>query len=143
MRRFVEAVKPQEIHLLGLGAKSKKVPAYFDGVHEANPGTLVWLYSNLVRSPVGRDKDTGEATRPLTAAQDRVRDEQIEGWNREIEGDEYGADGDYTEELMTSSTWIAERHRRLTATRKKEAIVETFKGHPIAGQVRPRRRRSA
>ena len=104
---FAELVKPPEIHLLGLGAKSPKGPAYLDAIHEASPATQVSQDSNLIASAVGRDKATGQAApgRPLTAAQDAVRDEQIEGWNREIADPEFGAAGDYTEEIATPSDW--------------------------------------
>jgi len=190
--QFVGLVKPHEIHLLGLGAKSKKGPAYLDAIHEANPATQVSQDSNLISAAVGRDKETGKATRALTAAQDLVRDEHLEGWNREVEDPEFGAVGDFTDEIAEPSAWmgkaaraalakevglsageartwmedpdgflqglspneydtwgtyqpmayamenawIAERDRRLTASRKMEAITRAFEGHPIAGQVK-------
>ena len=192
MGRFVGQVKPLGIHLLGMGAKSKKAPAYLDAIHEANPATQVTQDANLFQASVGRKG----GIRKLTAAQDQVRDEHLEGWNREGEDDEFGASGDYTDEIAEPSAWagraalvriateaglddeqarafyrdpdgllqepcsggdspawyehpvmahaldtawIAEWDRRLTASRKMEAITRAFKADPIAGQVKPRK----
>ena len=102
---FVAAIKPHHIHLLGMGAKSRKAEAYLEAIHNGNPATQVSQDSNLIAGAVERDKETGEGLRALTIEQDAVRDEQLEGWNGEIEDPEFGTSGDFTDEIATPSEW--------------------------------------
>jgi hypothetical protein len=88
-----------------MGAKNKKASQFLDAIHEANPATQVSQDSNVVQSLVERDKETGAPLRAITAAEDAVKDEQLDGWNREIEDPEFDASGDYTDEIAEPSSW--------------------------------------
>ena len=88
-----------------MGAKNKKASQFLDAIHQAKPATQVSQDSNVVQSLVERDKETGAPLRAITAAEDAVKDEQLDGWNREIEDPEFDASGDYTDEIAEPSSW--------------------------------------
>lgn len=80
LEEYLRAAKPRRVHLLGLGAKGRKIEEALEVVHRASPRTEVYCDSVLIRSMVGRK----EGVRRLTREQDAVRGGEVDPF-----GDEY------------------------------------------------------
>lgn len=100
---YLREAQPERVHLLGLGAKAKKLEAVLGAVTQASPGTQVFLDAVLIRSMVGRK----EGIRRLTAEQDVVRGQL----------DPFGGDdgADYTDLIGAPDEWLTGTNLRRTA----------------------------
>ncbi|HEU0078168.1 MAG TPA: hypothetical protein VFQ76_10995, partial [Longimicrobiaceae bacterium] len=189
---FVREVRPPRLHLLGLGLKNRRTASLLRALADVAPELEVSMDSNLLTATVGRAPD-GTASRPLTAAYDRIRARGIDTAYAATIDEEWDLHVDYTDCIGSPSTWLppsarrrvadeaalspAEARRFLrdpdgffqeqvhpwdeagprrwedpvlqaclddawygylerlqTASRKAEAVRDTFAGHPAAGQ---------
>lgn len=70
LRSFVQVSRPSRMHLLGLGAKSARLPEMLELLRDV---AHVSLDSALIPSLVGRTNGRGGGPRPLTMIQDQLR----------------------------------------------------------------------
>lgn len=100
LKEYLRAARPARVHLLGLGAKGRKIEEALEVVHQASPRTKIFCDSVLIRSMVGRR----EGVRRLTREQDAVRGGEIDPF-----GDEYH------EAFRDVSAWLAPKAARRLA----------------------------
>jgi hypothetical protein len=122
---YLRAAKPKRVHLLGLGAKGKKIEEALQVVHRASSRTQVFCDSVLIRSMVGRR----EGVRKLTREQDFARGGEVDAF-----GDLYHA------QFQEPDYWLSQKERRQLAKelrldkRASRALVEEptrwLDGHP-------------
>ena len=100
---FIEDVKPNHIHLLGIGIENRRAERVIDAIRFFSPATRISMDSNRLRAVAGRN-------RPLT-----VRETQLRGTDTE---DVYGAvdspvltlngEGlDYTDLIASPALWAS------------------------------------
>jgi hypothetical protein len=110
--RFVQAVHPPHIHLLGMGLTNHQTPGLLEAIRRISPATRVSMDSTLLAAAVGRRSD-GSAQRALTAAQDRYREATDELLWSAIRSDQ--GEIDYTEEISSPSLWLSSAARERMA----------------------------
>ena len=66
---YLAAVRPNRVHLLGIGPDSKRANNVVFQIKTNSPGTAVQMDSTVIRGRVGRARGIG----PYTAAQDAAR----------------------------------------------------------------------
>ena len=69
---FVAAVQPAQLHLLGIGPRSRNAAEVFAAIRTAAPSCLFTCDSNIARAHVGRAGNGRTKARTLTAAMDLV-----------------------------------------------------------------------
>lgn len=71
LEAYLKAVRPKEVHFLGLGIKNANAPAVLELLKKYVPQVAASFDSNLIAATVGRGKD-GKKPRVLTAARDKA-----------------------------------------------------------------------
>lgn len=112
--RFVDAVRPPRIHLLGLGLRSRGARQLLPLLAARAPGMRVSMDANLITSAVGRHAD-GTASRRLTAAQDAVRRRGFARAFADVSDPAWGIHADYTDAISSPSGWLGPRGLRRVA----------------------------
>jgi hypothetical protein len=102
---FARSQQPRVIHLLGLGLRSRWARHVFPALARQLPGLHVSMDANLITSAVGR-RSNGTAARPLTAAQDEIRQRGYPHAFGETADPSWGIRADYTDSVSSPSTWL-------------------------------------
>ncbi|MEW5930603.1 MAG: hypothetical protein AB1941_24350 [Gemmatimonadota bacterium] len=111
---FVREVRPPRLHLLGLGLKNHRAAPLLRTLAHVAPELEVSMDSNLLTATVGRAPD-GSASRPLTAAYDRIRARGIDTAYAATIDEEWDLHVDYTDCIGSPSTWLPPSARRRVA----------------------------
>ncbi len=101
--RFLEAVQPSRIHLLGLGLGNRRANRIIDMIHRCSPATEITMDSNRLRAVTGKK-------RPMTILERRFRNSEIDNLFNEIESPVLATLGhriDYTDSIATPGEWAS------------------------------------
>lgn len=112
--RFATLARPREIHLLGVGLRSRRPRELLPLLAKELPGLRVSMDANLITSAVGRRAD-GTAGRRLTAAQDAVRQRGFPRAFGETVDSAWDIRADYTDSVALPSTWLGPAALRAVA----------------------------
>lgn len=112
---FTRSQRPRAIHLLGLGLRSRWARDLFPTLARQLPGLHVSMDANLITSAVGR-RSNGSAARPLTAAQDEIRQRGYPHAFGETADPAWGILADYTDSASSPSTWLGPSASRAIAS---------------------------
>ena len=98
LEAYLSEIRPERIHLLGIGPRSKKVGPVASAIHRGSPGTQLQMDSVALLGHTGR----GKKPRRITAAQDVAREELVaERWSgHRVRGLE-----DWTDIVAFPSEW--------------------------------------
>jgi len=77
LTEFVKTVQPNQLHLLGMGARNQKILSYLNPIKEHSPDTMVQLDSCLIRANVGREEKLGKLTMCLDYAAEITGDKSM------------------------------------------------------------------
>jgi hypothetical protein len=104
---FVERVRPERMHLLGLGPTNRRTPALLEKLAAVSPDLDLSLDSCLLTANVGRTNGPGGGPRAYTAAVDKVAEEMAPlAWGEGNEPGDMEPLPDYTDVIAYPSTWI-------------------------------------
>ena len=101
--RFVSAIQPSRIHLLGMGPTNRRVTSVIAAIAQCSPATCVTMDSNRLRAVTGRD-------RPLTRQEHTLRAAEIGNFFNDVESPVLSAIGrglDYTDSISAPSEWAS------------------------------------
>lgn len=102
---FARSTRAREIHLLGVGLRSRWSRYLLPLLARQVPGLHVSMDANVITSAVGRRPD-GSAARPLTAAQDEIRGRGFPDAFGETTHAEWGIYADFTDAAASPSMWL-------------------------------------
>lgn len=112
--RFATVARPREIHLLGVGLRSRWPRELLPLLAKELPKLRVSMDANLITSAVGRRAD-GTAGRRLTAAQDAIRQRGFPRAFGETVNSAWDIHADYTDCVALPSTWLGPAALRAVA----------------------------
>lgn len=101
---FVRETSPRQIHLLGIGATQRRGRELLKAIQNFVPEARVSMDSNRLRAVIGR-------SRPLTTAENRLREAEFEGVYGEVRSpvlDKTGDRMDYTDMIAFPSYWATQ-----------------------------------
>jgi hypothetical protein len=108
LEAYLSAKKPERIHLLGVGPTSQRAGEIAAAIRRGSPRTQVQGDSVLIRARVGRPKS---GPKPLTAAQDVMRQEALEyrfgDYPEEYRTREGAGLIGYTDAISEPSAWLS------------------------------------
>jgi hypothetical protein len=102
---FAKLARPREVHLLGLGLRSRSARLFLPLLARQFSGINVSMDANLITAAVGRRID-GSAARRLTAAQDAIRRRGFPDPFGETSEPEWQIHADYTDSASFPSSWL-------------------------------------
>lgn len=101
LAEFIQEVKPDRIHLLGMGLDNRQAGNILRLIRHFSPGTAISLDSNRIRAVTGN-------RRPLTILEAQLRAAETRCLSREVDSsvlDMAGKILDYTEHIAVPSAW--------------------------------------
>lgn len=101
IREFVSTIKPNRIHLLGIGPNNRRAPKVLRLIQIYSPSTVVSIDSNRMRAVLGEGQ-------PLTIAEEEFRTSEIECLFGEVYSpamEMMGRGLDYTDSISSPSEW--------------------------------------
>jgi hypothetical protein len=100
IQELLRDIKPERIHLLGMGTRNRKAGPIISLIRRLAPTTLISMDANCIRAAVGKN-------RPITRAEKQYSDDLIPSWTAEVDLREWGRDvHDFTELIFQPSYWL-------------------------------------
>jgi hypothetical protein len=119
--RFLKAVQPSRIHLLGIGLENRRAGHILDLIRRCSPSTEISMDSNRLRAVTGKK-------RSMTIMEHSFRDAEIDNLFNEVESPVLATLGyrmDYTDAIGTPSEWATEEMLREIALSSGFTLSET------------------
>ncbi|MGD0446917.1 MAG: hypothetical protein ABSA39_23520 [Edaphobacter sp.] len=102
--RFIDALKPRHVHLLGMGINNRRAEKLIEAVRYFSSGTTISMDSNMLRAVAGRN-------RPLTRLEAELRTSETTALFGAVDSQVLALNAesvDYTDLIASPSLWIAE-----------------------------------
>jgi hypothetical protein len=119
--RFLKAVQPSRIHLLGIGRENRRAGHILDLIRRCSPSTEISMDSNRLRAVTGKK-------RSMTIMEHAFRDAEIDNLFNEVESPVLATLGyriDYTDLISAPSEWATEEMLREIALASGFTLSET------------------
>jgi hypothetical protein len=119
--RFLKAVQPSRIHLLGIGRENRRAGHILDLIRRCSPSTEISMDSNRLRAVTGKK-------RSMTIMEHAFRESEIDNLFNEVESPVLATLGyriDYTDLIAAPSAWATEEMLREIALASGFTLSET------------------
>ena len=100
LQEYLTQIKPQRVHLLGVGPRSKVSSSIAEAVKRGSPSTKVQMDSVALTAHVGRGKKPRRVTAAIDEARDRLLGERTTGYTEVLSPD-------YTDLVGFPSEWAS------------------------------------
>lgn len=120
---FVEEVKPERIHLLGIGIENRRAARLIQAIRYLSPDTEISMDSNRLRAVAG-------SARPLTRLETEFRNSEAEGVFGAVDSPVLALNGealDYTDLISSPSLWAMPTQLRSIASTVGLATLDTLR----------------
>jgi hypothetical protein len=118
--RFLKAIQPTRIHLLGMGPDNRRAGHILDLIRRCSPSTEISIDSNRLRAVTGKK-------RRMTVMEHTFRGAEIENLFNEVESPVLATLGvrlDYTEHISSPSQWTSRAMLREIAVSSSLTVSE-------------------